>query len=1033
MCASRSIRFIAVIVGMLSATAHGLTYTLRPISASGAHTIVGNEIRMTGGGQRVRLEIRIAAWAPDEIKTWQTTINSAGYSSGINGPLVPAFVACTTNAQCAAAFGDNDSFCALFCNGGANDGFPCQNVGGCPGGISCDPERCEAGFIDDDRADWVFVGISAVPAVNTFSLDYAFGATTISSSNAIDPGGGQQRYGGTLLLDVPALASGTFTVNFKPGIDDTFFTNQDGFTFTTTNVPALITVLCSNPGQCNDGNFCTSDTCNGLGQCINTPNFNPALFCCNPANGTTLDLSDNNPCTADTCSGTGQPIHTPTPGAACGNPNNTQCDNPDICVVILNVASCSANPETAGFACGNSSESACNHADTCDGAGNCDSNIEDPGALCSIGSEGDATCDSQDTCNSLGVCLENRVPDNTPCNDGFFCTDGETCDAGFCTNSTPHDCADSFTCTTDTCIENGFGTGSCVITLDANRCLIEAACYVEGGLNPDNSCEECDSTTPNDWTVLANGSSCNDGNACTGADICTGGNCAGTVDPDCNANCESSVTAVEGQNLSNNSSGGADDGEASCQNDSNSDVWWDYTALCDGLIFLSTTGSNLQPLNDPVLNVYTACPPDGGTGLEGEIACDDDSGLDLNAALIFPVLTGNTYLIRVAGFENNVGNVVLNLRPFDDCVIDGVCYSEDDLNPENKCQACIPDVSTTQWTNLVEGTLCDDDPDAEDTACDGPDTCDGLGVCEDNHKPDDTACLDEIPANVCTKNLCAGGNCTHPPEPSGLACGSPNNTDCDNPDTCNGGGLCVPNFEAPGFECGDNSVTECDNGDICDAIGNCLDNLDPNGTPCDDFDVCTDTEFCFNGVCIGVGIPDAPIVEGLGGRNLLVTPQPLPSPAPVALRLTSPTWTCLDLYIQEDGTLDITPFVQLPADWGTILVGGLEIYPSSGILPSIYEVVAECGVDMPPPGSYTSPPGSGATWRWGDIDHDNDVDFVDIELIVTEWRFMPIGQDPDPVFDTFGCPPDNRLNFRDIEFVVRAFKGQLYPCPEPCP
>jgi len=209
-------------------------------------------------------------------------------------------------------------------------------------------------------------------------------------------------------------------------------------------------------------------------------------------------------------------------------------------------------------------------------------------------------------------------------------------------------------------------------------------------------------------------------------------------------------------------------------------------------------------------------------------------------------------------------------------------------------------------------------------------------------------------------------------------------------------------------------------------VGNCLDNLKPDGTECDDFDVCTDQELCVNGVCVGDPIPDAPLVEGLGGRNLLVTPQPPASAAPVALHLTSPTWTCVDKYINFDGTLGDFPMTQLPNLWGTVLVRGVELYPSAKFIPSIYEVRAECGI-------YVSPPGSDATWVWGDLDNDGDADFMDIGLIVDEWRFQQSAVNPEVIFDLYPCPGDNRLDFRDIAADTDAFRGLPYPCPEPCP
>src|SRR5207249_7808952 len=69
-----------------------------------------------------------------------------------------------------------------------------------------------------------------------------------------------------------------------------------------------------------------------------------------------------------------------------------------------------------------------------------------------------------------------------------------------------------------------------------------------------------------------------------------------------------------------------------------------------------------------------------------------------------------------------------------------------------------------------------------DTDCDTPDTCDGAGACQSNHETDGTSCTTD--GNDCTRDVCGSGVCTHPPEPSGHACGSPTDTDCDNPDTC---------------------------------------------------------------------------------------------------------------------------------------------------------------------------------------------------------------------------------------------------------
>jgi hypothetical protein len=640
------------------------------------------------------------------------------------------------------------------------------------------------------------------------------------------------------------------------------------------------------------------------------------------------------------------------------------------------------------------------------------------------GSAADTTCDDPDSCNGLGACLTNQTPNNTPCDDTLFCTQNEICTNGMCGGGTPRNCADLLTCTTDVCDEDN---DECDHTLDADRCLIAGVCYLPDALNPSNTCEECSpSDSTSDWTVLPDGSLCNDGNACTGTgspdidpDTCTGGTCAGELDPNCNDTCDVAVEAVVGQNFSDNSSSIDDDGGASCQANSNHDVWFAYTALCDGAVFVSTTGSALAPVNDPVISVFDACPLLGGV----EVACDDDSGAGLNAAVVFPTTGGATYLIRVAGFEDNVGPVVLNLTPVDDCLIDGVCYAEGDLNPANDCQACIPQISTTQWSSRLEGSACGSNAD---TDCDSPDACDGAGVCEVNHKTDGIQCTDEVsPHAECTENLCLAGLCTHPPLGAGVACDFPGEgePDCDNPDTCDGGGLCVENLEAAGFPCGNPNPTDpdCDLADICDGLGICDSNAAPNGTSCDDEDVCTGTDICTDAICAGTSILQAPLVVSNDPRHLLITPQPPGSPAPIALFVTSPDYACLMDWVNDAGRLvDISGRVfHLTDEWGTKIVHDLDVYPDTD-----YEVRAVCG-------SFMSAPGTATTKRWGDVNGDGAVNAVDIQVVVDSVKNIAI---PVPKYQTdlYPCLADGIINAIDISKVVDAVKGYAYTCSPPC-
>jgi hypothetical protein len=1006
----------AGLFALLTAVTSGAEIELRPISASGVHMVNGNQIVLTGADQQVFLEIFASAWAPAEIKIMQVTIDSSGYSSGLGAPLEPAFSACSTLADCNAAFGGGN--CAKACNAGDRAGEPCNTDTDCPNAPagSCVAAYCLAGFQVTTRADWMFLGAeSPIASVDTSSLDYRYGGTDIGGFLASDSG--TPAYCGTLVLDVPPAAAGTYTIGFLVAGNGTFLLDEnDIFVEPLDLVPAVIAIECLAGTDCNDSNDCTQDVCNPDGTCSNPPNFDDSDFCCDPSDGSLLPLSDGIECTQDVCNAAdGTVTHPPEPAfTPCGSSSNTQCDNPDSCD---GAGACLPRLEPPGTPCGNPLDTDCNGADTCNGSGVCLTNIQAAGTPC--GSPNDSECDDPDTCNGVGTCLSNTTPDNTPCDDGLFCTINERCLSAVCGSGTPRNCADLLTCTTDSCNE---GAGQCDHPLDPNRCLIANVCYSDGDFNPANDCEECDSALNTmDWTVRSDGSECNDGDACTGTgrpgigiDTCTGGVCAGVPDPECNDQCAFAVPAVEGATTSNNASTGPDDGESSCEPDSNGDVWFKYTAVCDGTIFLSTTGSELAPSNDPVLNVFDNCPASPEL-LDGEIACDDDSGFNLQAALTFAASSGVTYYIRVAGFQDNTGPIVLNLKPIDDCLIDGVCYEEDTHNPDNDCQACVPDLSTTQWSARLEGSSCGD---TNDDDCNGPDACDGFGVCEFNFKPDGTVCADEELANECTQNLCGNGACTHPPEPLGLPCGDPSDTECDDPDTCNGGGLCAPNYADFGAPCGDLTETQCDNPDICDGNNVCLPDHKEDGLGCDDEDVCTGSDACDTGVCVGVPIPQAPAVGGLGGLAITVAALPPGSPAPVALHVTSPDWPCLSRYVQLDGSLGDTPVFRLPSEWGTFQVDDQNIVPSS-----VYEVRAECG-------AYTSDPGQGMTWLWGDLNNDGLVSFTDINIAADFYK--GIFRVPFVVANIHPCPPNDFYNYLDINWTVNAYKSFPYPCASPC-
>jgi hypothetical protein len=895
--------------------------------------------------------------------------------------------------------------------------------------------------IDSARPDFVFAGGPAFtqPGLGPPPTVLAF---VINSSDAVEIT--TPAYGGEFTYVVSNDAIGEFTIELT-GLDQQLTSllddNSQPIPFGIRN--ATVRVICLGDEDCDDGLFC-----NGQETCVDAACVDGTPPCPQPD----LPFCDENLDACVECLSAAECV------------DGIECTD-DVCSLGV----CSNPPLTAGTPCGDDTDTDCTDPDTCDGA---------------------------------GACQINDAPNGTSCADGLFCTTGETCTDGVCGGGGPTDCSDEFPCTEDICNEDA---NQCEHPLFPDTCLIDGACFDAGDPNPFNECETCDpaqSTTT--WSVLPDdtpctpdgndctddvclggfcehpnspvGTSCDDGNPCTGTgrpeigfDECDGdGNCVGTLDPDCADDCPNAVEAFDGTNTGTNQGFGPDLVEASCQPNSNHDAWFVYTALCDGDVLMNTDGSNFLPSNDTVLSVLDECD---GT----EVACDDDSGNQLLSSLVvFSAIAGEDYFIRVAGFGDNQGDITLNIVRLDTCFIEGQCVAADTANPASECQLCDPSNSTTDWSPRPVGTPCGDPGSGE---CDNPDACNAAGECEANNKPDGTVCTED--GNECTDDICLAGLCENPPQPEGFACGDPFDSECDNPDTCDGAGTCLDNLEPPGFACGDPTDTDCDNPDTCDGAGTCELNLEPDGTactddgndctqdfcdvgacihpdepvdtpcgdpndtqcdnpdtcdglgvcldnneadglPCDDENVCTGPDECLAGACDAPFIPEAPVVATLSSRSLEVTAQPGGSPVEQALRVTSPDFACLLKYVDATGQLTDTPVYQTPDVWGTIEIWGNEMIPSA-----TYTIAAECGGDV-------SNVGTASTTKWADLTGDDVTNLFDVFCILEgiEGNFSNCSlrqSDIEP------CTPNGVLNLLDVFAVLMAIEqAGDYPCAGPC-
>lgn len=259
-------------------------------------------------------------------------------------------------------------------------------------------------------------------------------------------------------------------------------------------------------GCADDGNLCTNDQCDGAGRCVHQDNAaacDDGIFCngidicqggacslhsgdpceggeecadrCNEAGDNCFEpqgtpcSDDGNICTTDQCSASGRCVHAP---------NTVPCDDGLFCngTDRCGASTCSVH---SGDPCGAGTEC----ARTCDEAGN---NCLDPvGTTCT--DDGNACTDDQ--CDGTGACV--HPPRTGPCDDGLFCTVGETCSGGVCGGGAARDCS--------------------VVADQCNRGVCNEVS------------DRCGAEVTND------GERCDDGNVCTTGEVCSAGVCRGIL------------------------------------------------------------------------------------------------------------------------------------------------------------------------------------------------------------------------------------------------------------------------------------------------------------------------------------------------------------------------------------------------------------------------------------------------------------------------------------------------------------------------
>jgi hypothetical protein len=153
-------------------------------------------------------------------------------------------------------------------------------------------------------------------------------------------------------------------------------------------------------------------------------------------------------------------------GTACGDPSNTQCDNPDSCL-----------------------------------AGTCVPNFEPPTTVCDDG----LYCTTVDTCDGMGACTGETSP----------CQFGETCDEDNDICVPPVECVVDDDCDQDFLFCNG------------DEICVDGQCQSSGNPCQEGEyCDEFDNVCLDEAPDCIYDADCDDGLYCNGVEFCDDGTCA---------------------------------------------------------------------------------------------------------------------------------------------------------------------------------------------------------------------------------------------------------------------------------------------------------------------------------------------------------------------------------------------------------------------------------------------------------------------------------------------------------------------------
>ena len=603
----------------------------------------------------------------------------------------------------------------------------------------------------------------------------------------------------------------------------------DAFANTSTECGDQTGAECSDPNRCDGAGACSPMNKDTTVSCTDTDELNCDDAMCDGAGGcnqTGAVESSSHVCRlaginatcdpAETCSGTvggacADNVY-PTSDTACGNDEDTECSNADSCD---GNGSCSPRDETTTVVCTDTNTTDCFDS-KCDGSGECNQRATMEGTDYVCRTEGtDPSCNPAELCVTTDGSCPTDVNITSCTSDDGCCPSGCNSDTSNVDNDCPASCGNGAIETGEDCDPTAPSASSCtdgctfetpacqVLACPANPDLVAFGALAYFGDPPPgpgfvNSQTEatCNAVSGGDLTTipdLNNGSNCSaaiyEGDALIQTipsdqiDVVTEDGTPGGTPTDA-YRLDPSITLSPGQTV-----------RITCTVTENGLT---STACTSDLDILCTADGHCidpdQCNGDETCNTLTgACAPGTESDCNDENPCTDDScDTATGDAATGCVNTNNTDAcdddgITCTGDVCSEGSCTHPVTTAS-CLIDGICYA-DEYTELGECRKCDADTNASGWTPLAPGTECR--AAGADSTCDPAEACGTSGPCPDNAY-----------ANTTTD------------------CGDPADTECSNPDKCDGAGSCSPMNELVTVSCDDTTPDDCLDSK-CDGSGAC--------------------------------------------------------------------------------------------------------------------------------------------------------------------------------------------------------------------